>query len=276
MTTSTSLLDWILSLFRDPAAREAFQADPKGYAAEHGFGNLSAADVHDILCLHADDSGGGSDDDDDHGRVPPPRDYHHDEDGTRYLEHHVNNYTFVEKHDTNIDNSVHQDIDTHGGDFSQVIDNDPLVASGDGAVAAGGDITDSTLTTGDGNVVGDGNQAVTGDGNSTAFGTGDATSANFDHASFGDGAAVSLTGEAAGYATDNDTNTAVHASGSGSTSLNAAGTHGYADQMADQQDLDTSAHEHVQDASHTDSHNVTDSFNDTAATDSHDYEAHLA
>ena len=43
MTTSTSpsLLDWILHLLGDASARSAFQADPGGYAASHGFTDVS-------------------------------------------------------------------------------------------------------------------------------------------------------------------------------------------------------------------------------------------
>ncbi|MDT7658956.1 MAG: hypothetical protein QOF38_3671, partial [Pseudonocardiales bacterium] len=37
MATTTSLLDWLLSLLRDPDARAAFQADPDGYLNECGF-----------------------------------------------------------------------------------------------------------------------------------------------------------------------------------------------------------------------------------------------
>ena len=54
---------------------------------------------------------------------------------------------------------MNQHIDTDGGNFNQDIGND--VAAGDGAVVAGDDIDDSTITTGDDNQVGDGNIAPT-------------------------------------------------------------------------------------------------------------------
>src|SRR4051812_17974334 len=131
-----SLLEWIMDLLRDPEARAEFERDPEGYAHDHGFDNLSAADVHDALCLIADNDHHSHHD---HGgHYPPPHHYNHDDDGASYLKSYVtNNYTTIEEHETNIDNSVHQNIDTDGGDFHQVIDNDPVVASGDGAVAAG-------------------------------------------------------------------------------------------------------------------------------------------
>jgi len=162
MTASTSLLAWIESLFRDPAAQTALLADPQGYAADHGFQNLSSADVHDALCLAADNRSASYDHDSgNHVQLPPPPARYDHEDGAHYLRSYVsNNYTTIDEHNTNIDNSVHQQVDTHGGDFSQEIHNDPVVASGDHSVAAGGDIRDSTLTTGDRNVVGNDNQAV--------------------------------------------------------------------------------------------------------------------
>jgi hypothetical protein len=61
MVNSTSLLDWIMDLFRDPEARAAFQEDPQGYAADHGFQDLSANDVYDSLCLIADSQSSGYD-----------------------------------------------------------------------------------------------------------------------------------------------------------------------------------------------------------------------
>ncbi len=214
-TSTVSLFDWILNLFRDPAAREAFQADPERYAAEHGFADLSASDVHDALCLGADS--------DDHVHLPPPRDYHDGESAPRYLERYVDHYTVVEKHTTNIDNSIHQTIDTDGGDFDQDIDIDSVVASGDGAVAAGDDIEDSTITTGNHNVIGDnnisghgntsisgdGNAAVIGDGNTTSFGDGDASSTDIDgDVNVDDGSSFAVGGSSSvdnsNYA-DNDT-----------------------------------------------------------------------
>ncbi|GAA5152990.1 hypothetical protein GCM10023321_22530 [Pseudonocardia eucalypti] len=260
-----SLLEWIRDLLDDPDARDAFLDDPNGYAADHGFHNLSGADVYDALCLIADN---------DHGHYPAPRHYDHDgddHDGATYLKSYVNNnYTTIEDHSTNIDNSIHQNIDTDGGDFNQVIDNDPVVASGDGAVAAGGDIRDSTVTTGNGNVVGDNNQAVTGDDNTSSFGSGDATSSNIGHASFGDGGSMSVGGDSHGYNSDNDTNTSVHNSGDGDTAVNVAGDHGYADQGVDQSHTDNSDYSNYEDNSRSDSHDDVGSHNEVRDYDSHD------
>jgi hypothetical protein len=276
---STSLLDWILALFRDPDARAAFQDDPRGFAADNGFDRMSAADFRDALSLIADSRSASYDHRGDHGRgdearpvhYPPPPHPDHNDDGPRYLSNYItNNYEVIEKNETNIDNSVHQDIDTGGGDFSQVIDNDPLVASGEGAVAAGGDIEGSTITTGDGNVVGDGNHAVTGGENTTAFGSGDATTADISDSRFGAGSGVSFGGDASGSSSDNDTVTSVRNSGSGETSVNAAGDHGYADQYTDQSSSDHSITSNYEDNSNTNNHDTVNSNNDSRYSDSHD------
>jgi len=272
MATSTSLLDWLLDLLRDPDARAAFLRDPDGYLNECGFHDVSSADVHDALSVISDNDHSSNH----HGvHYPPPS---HDYDGgsaSHYLNSYItNNYTTIEEHNTNIDNSVHQNIDTDGGDFHQVIDNDPVVASGDGAVAAGGDIRDSTVTTGSGNVVGNHNQAVTGDGNTTAFGSGDATTADLGHTNIGDGGAVSIGGDAYGHNEDNDTSTSVHNSGSGSTAVNAAGSHGDASQSADQHESDSSIHSSYEDNSDTDSHDDVNSHNNASYDDSHDVDVH--
>ena len=274
MTSSTtSLLDWILNLLRDPDARADFQADPRAYAKDNGFENLSSSDVYDALCLIGDNQsasydyrGGG-----DHFPPPPHPSHRGDGDGdaARYLNNYItNNYTSIDDRDTNVDSSIHQKIDTDGGDFDQTIDNDPVIASGDGSVAAGGDIRDSTLTTGDGNVVGDNNQAVTGDDNTTAFGTGDATNASFDDARFGEGSAVSLGGNADGSSTDNDTTTSVRG-GDGATSVNAAGADGNADLSANQSETDNSTDSNFDNHSSTDSHNDLNSHNQADISDDH-------
>jgi len=269
--SDTSLLDWILSLLRDPEARAGFLADPNGYASDHGFDHLSSADVYDALCLASDDSDHYSN----HGtHYPAPKHYDNNDDhdgGSHYLRNYItNNYTTIEEHNTEIDNSVHQNIDTGGGDFHQVIDNDPVVASGDGAVAAGGDIRDSTLTSGDGNVIGDNNQAVTGDHNTTAFGSGDATNADLGNTHIGDGGSLSLGGDAYSHNENNDTSTSVHNSGDGSTSVNAAGSHGDAGQYTNQSEHDDSTRSSYEDNSNTDSHSDYNSHNSGDFSDSHD------
>jgi hypothetical protein len=90
-----------------------------------------------------------------------------------------NDTTIINDQDTNVDNSVNQDI-TAFGDVNQDFDNDVVtgdgnalggdnsqVNSGAGAVQAGDDIEDSTIATGPvgGSVTGDVNDSIVGDGN---------------------------------------------------------------------------------------------------------------
>jgi hypothetical protein len=233
---TTTLLDWILSILRDPDERAAFQHDPDQYAEQHGFGDLSSADVHDALSLIADnqsasyDHGGSS-----HVHYPPPQHYHNNDDAGHYLNNYItNNYTVIDDRDTNIDNSVHQKIDTDGGDFHQTNDNDTVIASGDGATAVGGD--------------NNGDISSAGHDSTTAFGDGDANNVDFDHADFGSGSAVAVDGSSAsGHAEDNDSVTAVEG-GHGDTNVTTAD-----DGSAAHQDVDHTAN-HEATFTHTDDH----------------------
>jgi hypothetical protein len=224
MTTSTSLLELLLNMLRDPNALAAYQDDPDGFLASCG--DVSPDDIREALVLLQDNQDsdfsrdyntGGN-----HVHVPPPPPAPKPEPGesdheaaVRYLNTYVtNNYT--EDNDTIVDNSVNQQIDTGGGDFDQDIDVDSTVASGDGAVAAGDDIEDSEIVTGDdnvvgdenvtgdGNITGDDNEAVIGDENTTSFGDGDATSTEIDgDVSVDDGGAFAVGGSATVDNTDN-------------------------------------------------------------------------
>jgi hypothetical protein len=178
--TSNSLLDFILSLLSDSEAAGEFYADPDGALKSAGLGDVCGDDVHSVLPLVLDyapvsvkHDGGGRDHDrdekdhKDYDRDHHGKDYdkdrdHDDHDGAVKEIHNIlNNYTYnVDDRDTYVDQSVNQDIWAKG-DVKQYFDNDSVIASGDGAVAAGGDV--EGVITGDGNVVGDGN--VTGDGN---------------------------------------------------------------------------------------------------------------
>jgi hypothetical protein len=216
MDAAENLIDLILRLLRDPAALAEFQQNPDAVLAACGASDVSAEDVHDALVLADDDD--DNDDNDDNGghhnhHVPPPPHPRPGESGhdaaVRYIKEYVTN-NYVDDRDTSIDNSVNQQIDTDGGDVDQLIHTSSTTASGDGAVAAGGDIRDSTITSGhgnqvgdgnirgDGNVQGQGNDVVNGDHNTTAFGIGDANSADIEHASVSGGGALSVAGQATG------------------------------------------------------------------------------
>ncbi len=218
MAQASNLIDLILRLLKDPAALAEFQQNPDAVLAACGASNVSPEDVHDALVLaddkHDDNDHNKDDNGGHHGHhVPPPP---HAEPGesdhdaaVRYIKEYVTN-NYVDDRDTNIDNSVNQQIHTDGGDVDQLIHTTSTTASGDGAVAAAGDIDGSQVTTGDdnqigdgnirgdGNVQGDDNHVVSGDHNTTAFGSGAANNATIDHASVGGGGALSVGGQATG------------------------------------------------------------------------------
>jgi hypothetical protein len=226
---SLSLMEFLRNLLFDRGLQQQFVANPQQTLAQAHLSNLSPADVHDALVLLQDNdthdfgshsSHSSHSNQGDHTWNPPaPVPAHHSgsehQAAVEYLSNHVTN-TYVDGRSTNIDNSISQHIDTHGGDVDQSFDNHQVVASGDGAVAAGGNIEHSTITTGDhnqvgnGNVAGDnniagrGNEVVHGDGNTTAFGSGAANSSSFDHVNVSDGGAVSVGGAAAGTQTTHD------------------------------------------------------------------------
>ena len=207
-STSPSLIDLIMSLLRDPAAHAAFTEDPSGWLESCGAGDVTPADIHDALVLVSDNQHGDFSRDynlgGNHVSVPPPPANHPGESdheaAVRYLNTYVTN-NYQENHTTVLDQSVNQEIDTHGGSFHQNLDNHSVNATGDGAVAAGGDIDGSTVVTGShntvgdgnvsgtGNVVGDGNHAVTGSDNTTSFGSGAANSTHAGSVNVGSGGA---------------------------------------------------------------------------------------
>jgi hypothetical protein len=225
MAENMTLLEFIRELLFNVQMRDYFAAEPEKALEEHGLGHLTAEDVHDALVLIDEDN-----QDADFSRdyntgantvhVPVPVHYEagSHESAVEYINRYITN-NHVDDRDTIVDNSVNQQVDTHGGDFDQDIDIDQVTASGDGAVAAGGDIEDSTIVTGDdnqvgdgnvagnGNVVGNGNQAVTGHDNTTSFGDGDATSTDVGgDVNVGAGGAFASGGDAYVENSDNSVN----------------------------------------------------------------------
>jgi len=230
MAQASNLIDLILRLLKDPAALAEFQQNPDAVLAACGATTVSPEDVHDALVLaddhndHNDKDHGGNGDDNGggngggngghhghHGHVPPPPHPHPGESeheaAVRYIKEYVTN-NYVDDRDTNVDNSVNQQIHTDGGDVDQIIRTTSSTASGDRAVSAAGNIDHAAVTTGDdnqigennirgdGNVQGDHDQVTSGDHNTTAFGSGAANSATIGHASVDGGGALSVSGPA--------------------------------------------------------------------------------
>ena len=277
--STTSLIELLLNLLRDPSA---FREDPEGFLSSCG--DVSPEDIREALILLQDRQdadfsrdyhGGGNHVV--HVPPPPPAPASHPgesdhEAAIRYLDTYVTNNYITNEGDTITDNSINQQIDTGGGDFDQDIDVDSVVASGDGSVAAGDDIEDSTITSGDDNTVGDGNvdgddntridgddnSVVDGDDNTASFGDGDVSSTDIDgEVNVDDGSSFAIDGSSSvDNSTYEDNDTAVDASDhstndSGNTTTDIADNDSYS-AYSDSSDNSTSVD------------------NDTTTTDSHD------
>jgi hypothetical protein len=170
MSITQLLLDFLLNLLKDPKAAEEFKADPQGVLDAHGLGNITEEDCDAVIpvvldfapvsaigdrvyetggnVLHGGDSnygggngggghGGGGHGGGGHGGGHAPVDT---SPAVAQLTHVVNNYSYseIDDRDTITDQSVNQNIWALG-DVEQWFDNDAIVASGDGAAAAGDD-----------------------------------------------------------------------------------------------------------------------------------------
>jgi hypothetical protein len=290
MSSVTSLLDFILNLLKDPQAQAEFKANPQAVLADNGLTGVCAADIHDTLPLVTDNR--AVEQTSAHTSAPSAAPAPGESDthaAVRYLSYITNTYTYTDDHSTAIDESVHQNI-WAAGDVTQTFDNNNVVSSGDGSVAAGGDISGSTVTTGNGDAVGSGAAAgtgnVTGSGNAlgdgSAAGTGNAVAngdgstigngnavANGDHSVQGDGnvqgsvsgnSQVGTTGGEAGsdssdHSVNDSDNSDLHSYGSGATNtLGNSNTSGTATNSGNSSD----SH------SVSDSGNTTDSGNATS------------
>jgi len=239
-----SILEFLQRMIDNVGLRDWFARDPQGALEYHGLKDVSPEDVRDAIVL-ADDSQTAdfsrNVDQSFHGPVGVAAareathgghseghsDGHSDghSEGHREAIEHLSRYVtnnFVDNRDTNVDDSVNQQIHTDGGSVLQDIETRSATASGDGSVAAGDDIRDSLVTSGDDNQIGTGNvrgdnnlqgsdnRVVHGDGNTTAFGRGDATHANLHDVDVDGGGALSLTDAANGNQSNTDVN--VHTS----------------------------------------------------------------
>jgi hypothetical protein len=288
--STTNLLELLLNLLRDPGA---YREDPEGFLSSCG--DVSPEDIREALILLQDRQ------DADFGReyntggnvvhVPPPPPAPEPEPGEsnqeaaiRYLDTYVTNNYITNEGDTITDNSINQQIDTGGGDFDQDIDVDSVVASGDGSVAAGDDIEDSEITTGDDNIVGDGNvdgddntsidgddnELVDGDDNTVGFGEGDTSSTEIDgDVSVDDGSSLAIGGSSSVDSSDHSDDDVNIDNSDNSTNDSNNTTTDWHDES------DNSSHTSIEDndeySSYSDSSdNSSYNDNDTTTTDSHD------
>jgi len=243
MNAMNSLLEFLRDLLNDADERAEYERNPEQYLREHGFADLCGDDVRDAMVLVRDNISTGS------GPVsvtqhmpppPPPAEALPGEtdldSAIRQLNYVTTNYAITEVDDRDIvtDNSVTTSI-LAGDDvnFDQDIyqDNDPVVASGDGAIAAGDDIN-GPVVTGDDNILGHGNvvaedgslaagddvddvvlgaeNRVAQDSEGVNFGSGEVTSAEFDHVTVDDGSALAVGDEAVGDNVDTDIDASIH------------------------------------------------------------------
>jgi hypothetical protein len=283
-----TLMEFILNLLSDDEARQDFADNPDKALDDAGLGNLSAHDVRDALELMHDDSQsadfsreyntGGNE-----VNIAAPEPVDGSESAAEYVSKYIYNNYITNEGDTITDNSINQQIDTGGGDFSQDIDVDSTVASGDGAVAAGDDIEDSTITTGNDNIVGDnniegdgntsisgdGNSAVIGDGNTAGFGDGDVSSTEIDgDVSVDDGSSFAIGGSSSVDSSDHSDDDVYIDNSDNSTNDSNNTTTDWHDES------DNSSHTSIEDndeySSYSDSSdNSSYNDNDTTETDSH-------
>lgn len=257
MDSPTTLIQLLLNLLSDPQAAAEFQADPQGYLATCGITNVTPEQVHDAAVLVADQHEPAKPQHHEPTHHTPPPAPEPDQDdheaAVKYLQTIITN-NWIDDRDTTVDNSIHQVIHA-GGDVNQTIDNDTVIASGDGSVAAGGDIEDSQLVTGDDNIFGDGN--ITGDDNTGAFGDGStANVADISDSTVSDGSGLAVGGAATGSdTTDGSYN---ESTVSTSTDTSVDGSYNDTDTSDTSYDIDDNSSTTTASNNHTDvdSHNA--------------------
>ena len=136
-TVADALISFILSLLRDPAAVEEFDAAPKAVLASKGLQDACAADVQAVKPIIVDNP-----------TVivkpvgpPPPPDPPHTDEVVKEIKHIINQFATIDNRTTIVDQSTNQNIWTEGGDVTQIFDQEAVIASGDESVAAGDDAT---------------------------------------------------------------------------------------------------------------------------------------
>ncbi|CAN5608797.1 hypothetical protein BH10ACT5_BH10ACT5_11410 [soil metagenome] len=128
-TIADALIDFILSLLRDPALNAEFDADPEAVLASNGLSDVCVDDVRAVAPVIIDRP--------DVHPVPPPMPKPYPNPVVKEINDITTNVT-IDNRSTIVDQSVNQNI-WAGGDVTQIFDNEAIVASGDGAAAAGED-----------------------------------------------------------------------------------------------------------------------------------------
>jgi hypothetical protein len=138
-TIADALIEFIMSLLRDPSAVEEFDAEPAAVMKAKGLADVCVDDVRAVAPVVIDRP------DVYPAPTPAPTPYypskpHHPDrpdDVVKEIKGITNNFVTIDNRPTIVDQSVNQNIWTEGGDVTQLFDNEAIVASGDGSVAAG-------------------------------------------------------------------------------------------------------------------------------------------
>lgn len=143
-TVADALIEFILSLLRDPALSDEFDEDPEATLASNGLSGVTAEDVCAVAPIIADRPQVAPKPAPDHPMPGPPKPPGPPEPpAVHEIINIKNNLTWIDDRDTIVDQSVNQNI-WAGGDVTQVFDNEAIVASGDESIAAGDDVDAST------------------------------------------------------------------------------------------------------------------------------------
>ncbi|GAA1928926.1 hypothetical protein GCM10009775_21220 [Microbacterium aoyamense] len=131
-TIADALIEFILSLLRDPAAAAEFDEDPEGMLAHRGLNHASASDVASVAPIVIERTQVIQ-------VVKPVHVEHHPNPVVREIKQVTTHVQWVDDRDTVVDQSVNQNIWAEG-DVTQTFDQEAVVASGDEAMAAGEDL----------------------------------------------------------------------------------------------------------------------------------------
>jgi len=149
-TIADALIEFILSLLRDPDALAEFEEDPHAALAGRGLNSVTAADVCAVAPVVIERASVAA-----QPASPARPDTPSVDPVVREVQNIVNNFAWVDDSDTIVDQSVNQNI-WADGDVTQVFDQEANVASGDDAIAAGDDVdidqsedNSTTITAGD-------------------------------------------------------------------------------------------------------------------------------
>lgn len=285
MAEPVSILEFLQNMIDNADLRDWFAQDPNAAMTHYGLRDVPVEDVRDALVL-ADDNNvadfGGRYDTGLVAAAPvfAPTLQHasaahtaaHNAAHNAAVEHLSRYVTdnYIDHSDMTVDDSLHQDLHTDGGDVDQHITSHVTTASGHGAVSAGGDITDSAVTSGDDNqvgtgnvtghhnVVGDGDLVTNGDDNTTSFGGGAATSTHIDGVGVGAGGALSIGGPANALQNTVDSHDHTTSTTTDTTTVSDVGNV--------HTDTETNSHNDLHDTTTTDSHDHLD-----LETDSHNH-----